>query len=120
MHEETHAVTRIGWLRAAILGANDGGSGVGILLEIARRLKEEAPALGKPVLVMRTNTERPEAVAAGAAKLVGVSQETIVAGARELLSSSDLYAKMSQAVNPFGDGHAAERIVESIERYFAS
>jgi UDP-N-acetylglucosamine 2-epimerase (non-hydrolysing) len=83
-------------------------------------VQEEAPALGKPVLVMRTNTERPEAVAAGAAKLVGVSQETIVAGARELLSSSDLYAKMSQAVNPFGDGHAAERIVESIERYLAS
>lgn len=83
-------------------------------------VQEEAPALGKPVLVMRTNTERPEAVAAGAAKLVGVTKETIVAGARELLSSSDLYAKMSQAVNPFGDGHAAERIVESIERYFAS
>lgn len=83
-------------------------------------VQEEAPALGKPVLVMRTNTERPEAVAAGAAKLVGVTKETIVAGARELLSSSALYAKMSQAVNPFGDGHAAERIVESIERYFAS
>ncbi|MFA6211654.1 MAG: UDP-N-acetylglucosamine 2-epimerase (non-hydrolyzing) [Candidatus Obscuribacterales bacterium] len=83
-------------------------------------VQEEAPALGKPVLVMRTNTERPEAVAAGAAKLVGVSQETIVAGARELLSSDDLYAKMSQAVNPFGDGHAADRIVQSIEQYFAS
>jgi UDP-N-acetylglucosamine 2-epimerase (non-hydrolysing) len=83
-------------------------------------VQEEAPALGKPVLVMRTNTERPEAVAAGAAKLVGVSQETIVAGARELLASDDLYAKMSQAVNPFGDGHAADRIVQSIEQYFAS
>ncbi|MBU6454521.1 MAG: UDP-N-acetylglucosamine 2-epimerase (non-hydrolyzing) [Cyanobacteria bacterium REEB67] len=83
-------------------------------------VQEEAPALGKPVLVMRSNTERPEAVTAGAAKLVGVSQETIFAGAEELMTSPDAYKKMSAAVNPFGDGKAATRIVEAIEHYFES
>lgn len=80
-------------------------------------VQEEAPALGKPVLVMRTNTERPEAVSAGAAKLVGVSRETIYAGAKELMNSPALYKKMSTAVNPFGDGRAAERIVGEIEKF---
>lgn len=81
-------------------------------------VQEEAPALGKPVLVMRTNTERPEAVAAGAAKLVGVTRDSIVAGATALMENPDQYASMSAAVNPFGDGHAAERIVQAIESYF--
>jgi UDP-N-acetylglucosamine 2-epimerase (non-hydrolysing) len=80
-------------------------------------VQEEAPALGKPVLVMRTNTERPEAVAAGAARLVGVTRDSIVAGASELLRNPDLFSSMSQAVNPFGDGHAAEKIVAAIEEY---
>ncbi len=83
-------------------------------------VQEEAPALGKPVLVMRTNTERPEAVDAGAAKLVGVSQATIFGGAEQLMTSPASYTTMSTAINPFGDGHAAERIVEAIERYFAA
>jgi len=83
-------------------------------------VQEEAPALGKPVLVMRTNTERPEAVAAGAARLVGVSQATIFGGAEQLMTSPGSYTTMSTAVNPFGDGHAADRIVEAIEEYFAA
>lgn len=83
-------------------------------------IQEEAPALGKPVLVMRTNTERPEAVTAGAAKLVGVMQEGIVSAARELLNTPESYKSMSSAVNPFGDGEASKRIVDAIEHYFAS
>ncbi|HEY9787654.1 MAG TPA: UDP-N-acetylglucosamine 2-epimerase (non-hydrolyzing) [Candidatus Obscuribacterales bacterium] len=83
-------------------------------------IQEEAPALGKPVLVMRTNTERPEAVHAGAAKLVGVTRAGIVSAARELLTVPDSYAKMSCAVNPFGDGQASQRIVSAIEEFFAA
>ncbi|MBA3993440.1 MAG: UDP-N-acetylglucosamine 2-epimerase (non-hydrolyzing) [Cyanobacteria bacterium DS2.3.42] len=81
-------------------------------------IQEEAPSLGKPVLVMRTNTERPEAVTAGAAKLVGVHQAGIVDAARELLTTPDSYKRMSTAVNPFGDGHASDRIVQAIEEFF--
>jgi len=83
-------------------------------------VQEEAPALGKPVLVMRTNTERPEAVEAGAARLVGVSQASIFDGAEQLMTSPGSYKSMSTAVNPFGDGHAADRIVKAIEEYFAA
>lgn len=82
-------------------------------------VQEEAPSLGKPVLVMRTNTERPEAVKAGAAKLVGVTTPGIVEGARSLMKVPENYSKMACAVNPFGDGKASERIVEAIENYFA-
>lgn len=81
-------------------------------------LQEEAPALGKPVLVMRRETERPEAIAAGTAKLVGVEQEDIVRMAGELLDSSEAYAKMAKAVNPYGDGNACGRIVEAIAWHF--
>ena len=81
-------------------------------------LQEEAPALGKPVLVMRRETERPEAIAAGTAKLAGVEKDTIVKMADELLDSPEAYAKMAKAVNPYGDGHACERIVQAIEWYF--
>lgn len=83
-------------------------------------VQEEAPALGKPVLVMRTNTERPEAVSAGAAQLVGVSQETICEGARQLMTSPQRYKAMSSAVNPFGDGQAAKRIVQEVEKFLRS
>lgn len=82
-------------------------------------IQEEAPALGKPVLVMRTNTERPEAVAAGAARLVGVTQEGIVAGARQLIKEPTSYASMACAVNPFGDGKASERILAAIEEFLS-
>ena len=81
-------------------------------------LQEEAPALGKPVLVMRRETERPEAIAAGTAKLAGVEKDTIVKMADELLDSPEAYAKMAKAVNPYGDSHACERIAQAIEWYF--
>ena len=81
-------------------------------------LQEEAPALGKPVLVMRRETERPEAVAAGTAKLAGVEKVVIVSMANELLDSPEAYAKMAKAVNPYGDGHACARITQAIEWYF--
>ena len=81
-------------------------------------LQEEAPALGKPVLVMRRETERPEAIAAGTAKLAGVEKDTIVKMADELLDSPEAYVKMAKAVNPYGDGHACARITQAIEWYF--
>ena len=82
-------------------------------------IQEEAPTLGKPVLIMRTNTERPEAAEAGAAKLVGVEREGIVQAARQLLSDQTAYNRMASVVNPFGDGQASKRIVQAIEEFFA-
>ena len=81
-------------------------------------LQEEAPALGKPVLVLRRETERPEAVAAGTAKLAGVAREQVLAFANELLDCPEAYAKMAKAVNPYGDGHACERITKAIRWHF--
>jgi len=81
-------------------------------------LQEEAPALGKPVLVLRRETERPEAVAAGTARLAGVERETIVSMADELLDDEGAYAKMAHAVNPYGDGFACRRIAQAIEWHF--
>lgn len=81
-------------------------------------IQEEAPSLGKPVLVLRTNTERPEAVAAGAAKLIGTEQKGIVSAAKGLLDSPAAYNKMALSVNPFGDGKASQKIVEAIEAFF--
>lgn len=78
-------------------------------------VQEEAPALGKPVLVTREITERPEAVEAGCARLVGPDKEAIVRAARELLDNPQVYARMAQAKNPFGDGHAAEQIASVLE-----
>ncbi len=75
-------------------------------------LQEEAPSFGKPVLVMRTETERPEAVEAGTVKVAGVKQENIYHLANEMLSDEEKYSKMAKAVNPYGDGHASERIVQ--------
>ena len=77
-------------------------------------LQEEAPSLGKPVLVLRDVTERQEGVEAGACRLVGTDDERIVAAASELLSSPFEYARMSRAVNPYGDGHAARRVVDAL------
>jgi UDP-N-acetylglucosamine 2-epimerase (non-hydrolysing) len=82
-------------------------------------VQEEAPSLGKPVLVMRDTTERPEGVAAGTALLTGPNTSAIVAHATKLLSDDTAYRSMATAKNPYGDGHAAERIVETIRRYFA-
>ncbi len=78
-------------------------------------VQEEAPSLGKPVLVMRDTTERPEAVDAGTVKLVGTNKELIVSEAQKLLSNTKEYEKMSKAHNPYGDGKACERMVEFIK-----
>jgi UDP-N-acetylglucosamine 2-epimerase (non-hydrolysing) len=82
-------------------------------------LQEEAPSLGSPVLVLRTETERPEAVAAGTAMLAGVEQETIYHAAKALITDGHKYSKMTKAVNPYGDGHASERIAQAIMAQFS-
>lgn len=81
-------------------------------------VQEEAPGLGKPVLVMRENTERPEAVAAGTVKLIGTKEERIFEEVSILLDDGDAYAAMANAVNPYGDGRAAERSVAAIAQLF--
>lgn len=82
-------------------------------------VQEEAPALGKPVLVMRDTTERPEGVEAGTAKLVGTDRNLIVSEANKLLDDKDYYNNMAKAHNPFGDGQASERIADIIEASLA-
>ena len=77
-------------------------------------LQEEAPALGKPVLVLRRETERPEAVAAGTVRVIGTEEETIVSEAQELLSAGERYRRMAHAVNPYGDGFACRRIADDL------
>ncbi|MGB3405442.1 MAG: UDP-N-acetylglucosamine 2-epimerase (non-hydrolyzing) [Microcoleaceae cyanobacterium] len=89
-----------------------------LLLTDSGGLQEEAPSLGKPVLVLRETTERPEAVTAGTAKLVGTQTSNIVDNAAALLSNTESYNNMANAINPFGDGQAAERIVDIIKNYF--
>ena len=81
-------------------------------------LQEEAPALGKPVLVLRNETERPEAVTAGTVKVCGVEREAIYSAAAELLDSHDSYLSMANAVNPYGDGNACKRIADAILWHF--
>lgn len=81
-------------------------------------IQEEAPALGKPVLVLRETTERPEAVLAGAARLVGTNRKEIVKAATELLTIKSCYAAMSLSISPFGDGRAASRILSTIADQF--
>ena len=81
-------------------------------------IQEEAPSLGKPVLVLRQETERPEAVAAGTVKLAGVEEDNIVRLAEELLTDRNAYDEMAQAVNPYGDGMACRRIVDAILYHF--
>ena len=77
-------------------------------------VQEEAPSLGKPVLVMRENTERPEAVVAGTVKLVGTDRERIVAESKNLLDQDAAYEAMANAINPYGDGQAAQRSVAAV------
>ena len=79
-------------------------------------IQEEAPSLGKPVLVMRDTTERPEGVAAGTLKLVGTDEETIYQNFKQLLEDEETYARMSGASNPYGDGFASRRIADILER----
>jgi UDP-N-acetylglucosamine 2-epimerase (non-hydrolysing) len=82
-------------------------------------VQEEAPSLGKPVLVMRDTTERPEGVSAGTALLTGPNATSIVAHATRLLRDETAYRAMATATNPYGDGRAAGRIVERLRAYFA-
>jgi UDP-N-acetylglucosamine 2-epimerase (non-hydrolysing) len=83
-----------------------------IILTDSGGIQEEAPSLGKPVLVMRETTERPEAVISGTVKLVGTDKVLIIKEAQKLLDDKEAYEKMSKAHNPYGDGKACEKIVE--------
>ena len=85
-----------------------------LLMTDSGGIQEEAPALGKPVLVLRNTTERPEAVTAGTVKLVGTDEEAVFTTARRLLSDKDAYASMANSVNPYGDGEASRRIIEAL------
>jgi UDP-N-acetylglucosamine 2-epimerase (non-hydrolysing) len=89
-----------------------------LLITDSGGVQEEGPALGKPVLVLREKTERPEAVAYGTVKLVGVDQKKIHAGARRLLDDGAAYRRMALAANPYGDGKASDRTVKAIQYYF--
>lgn len=88
-----------------------------LILTDSGGIQEEAPALGKPVLVLRETTERPEAIEAGVARKVGTERQVIVDASHELLSDSVAYDQMARAVNPFGDGKATERILEATLNY---
>lgn len=88
--------------------------GARLILSDSGGVQEEAPALGKPVLVLRKETERPEAVAAGATQLVGTGRDTIVNTSLALLSDAALYARMAGAGSPYGDGQASQRIVDTL------
>jgi len=85
-----------------------------IILSDSGGIQEEAPSLGKPVLVLRDETERPEAVEAGVAKLIGTNKERVYSEVKAILNNKDKYIKMSKNINPYGDGKASERIVKKI------
>lgn len=85
-----------------------------LILTDSGGIQEEAPSLGKPVLVMREKTERPQAVKSGTARLVGTDQNKILSGTNLLLSNKETYIAMSTAHNPYGDGKAAARIMEAL------
>lgn len=89
-----------------------------LILTDSGGLQEEAPAMGKPVLVLRRETERPEAIAAGTAKLAGVEKEQIISMTQELLDNKASYERMAHAVNPYGDGNACRRIADAIAWHF--
>ena len=86
-----------------------------LILTDSGGIQEEAPSLGKPVLVMRDTTERPEGIAAGTLKLVGTDEDVIYKNFKELLENKEAYDKMARANNPYGDGHACERIADILE-----
>lgn len=87
-----------------------------IILTDSGGIQEEAPSLGKPVLVMRDTTERPEAVEAGTVKLVGTDTNNIVSQLKKLLTDTDAYNEMSRAHNPYGDGLSSERIIDILSK----
>lgn len=88
-----------------------------LILTDSGGIQEEAPSLGKPVLVMRDTTERPEGIKAGTLKLVGNMKQDIYRETKKLLDDTEEYMRMSKAVNPYGDGHASEKIVRYIKQY---
>jgi UDP-N-acetylglucosamine 2-epimerase (non-hydrolysing) len=85
-----------------------------VILTDSGGIQEEAPSLGKPVLVMRETTERPEGIDAGTVRLVGTDEERIYSETARLLSDDDAYREMAQARNPYGDGRATERILSAL------
>ena len=85
-----------------------------LILTDSGGIQEEAPSLGKPVLVLRNVTERPEAVEAGVVKLVGTDFDRIVTETRRLIEDRDEYQRMARAINPYGDGRAAQRIAQAL------
>ena len=87
-----------------------------LILTDSGGIQEEAPSLGKPVLVMRDTTERPEGIAAGTLRLVGTEEETIYKNFKELLEDEEAYKKMAHASNPYGDGFASKRIADILCR----
>lgn len=91
-----------------------------IILTDSGGIQEEAPSLGKPVLVLRDTTERPEGISAGTLKLVGTNEDIIYEETKRLLTDEKEYNKMAKAVNPYGDGKASQRIVDAIIKYLAS
>ena len=86
-----------------------------LILTDSGGIQEEAPSLGKPVLVMRDTTERPEGIAAGTLKLVGTDEDVIYQNFKELLENKAAYNEMAHAANPYGDGHACARIADILE-----
>ena len=87
-----------------------------LILTDSGGVQEEAPSLGKPVLVMRDTTERPEAVMAGTVKIIGTSRSAIEEHCSVLLTNVDEYSKMSAAINPYGDGSAVSRILAALKK----
>ncbi len=86
-----------------------------LILSDSGGIQEEAPALGKPVLVLRDATERPEGVKAGTVRLVGTDRDAIIGSVSELLSNPAAYRRMSESINPYGDGKACDRILQALE-----
>jgi UDP-N-acetylglucosamine 2-epimerase (non-hydrolysing) len=107
LYEPFDYATNVSCMKAAAVILTDSGG-----------IQEEAPALGRPVLVLRETTERPEGLQAGTARLVGTDSRRIVEETTRLLTDAAAYAGMSHARNPYGDGHAAERIVGALRHYF--
>ena len=91
-----------------------------LILSDSGGIQEEAPSLGKPVLVLRDTTERPQGIEAGKLKLVGTDEDAIFRETARLLTDREEYARMSRASNPYGDGHASERIADAIMQYFSN
>lgn len=112
-HERIHLIEPMGYKSFQNLMSR-----VHLVLTDSGGIQEEAPALGKPVLVLRTETERPEAVQAGTVDMAGIERKVIFEKAKKLLKNKQAYEKMSQAVNPYGDGKASERIVNAVKLYF--